>query len=433
MNHSTTSAETIRESTANDFMRFDRQLWTLIATLGIISVPSPAVQRRSRPGPASAVHAPATAGKLAPIASDVEKAINEGKAPGAVILIGNRGRIVYRRAFGRRALVPRKLPMHPDTIFDLASLTKVIATTTAIMQLLEQGKIRLEQPVADYWPEFGANGKSEITVRELMTHYSGLRPDLDLKPPWSGYATAMKMIAAEIPIVPPGTRFIYSDINYETLGELVRRVSGQSLDTYCREHIFKPLGMSSTMFLPPARLRVRIAPTQYQNGTSGKMLWGEVHDPTAYAMGGVAGHAGVFSTVDDLAIFAQMLLNGGIYRGRRVLSALSVNKMTTPQTPLGKMVVRGLGWDIDSPYASNRGELFPVGSFGHTGFTGTDIWIDPFSQTYMILLTNAVHPLGEGNVIALRAQVADVAGAAYARAPTAAELAIGRCHLIRKG
>ncbi|HEV2493845.1 MAG TPA: exo-beta-N-acetylmuramidase NamZ domain-containing protein [Terriglobia bacterium] len=389
----------------------------------MVLVPCLAAQKRSRPRPTSRAHPAAVGGKLAAIASDVQKAIDEGKTPGAVVIIGNRGRIVYRRAFGRRALVPRKLPMRLDTIFDLASLTKVIATTTAVMQLFEQGKIRLEQPVADYWPEFGANGKSEITIRELMTHYSGLRPDLDLKPPWSGYATAMKMIAAETAIAPPGTRFIYSDINYETLGEVVRRVSGQPLDVYCREHVFKPLGMISTMFLPPPRLKGRIAPTQYQNGTSGKMLWGEVHDPTAYAMGGVAGHAGLFSTADDLAIFAQMLLNGGVYRGRRVLSALSVNKMTTPETPLAKMVVRGLGWDIDSPYASNRGELFPIGSFGHTGFTGTDIWIDPFSKTYVILLTNAVHPVGEGNVIALRAQVADVAAAAYARTPTPAELA----------
>lgn len=391
--------------------------------LGLISGGCLAAQKRSRPRPASNAHRPAVGGKLAAIASDVQKAIDESKTPGAVVLIGNRGRVVYRRAFGRRALVPRKLPMRVDTIFDLASLTKVIATTTAVMQLFEQGKIRLEEPVADYWPEFGANGKNEITIRELMTHYSGLRPDLDLKPAWSGYDTAMRMIAAETPIVPPGTRFIYSDINYETLGEVVRRVSGEPLDAYCREHIFKPLGMTGTMFMPPARLKWRIAPTQYQNGTTGKMLGGEVHDPTAHAMGGVAGHAGLFSTAGDLAIFTQMILNGGIYRGHRVLSALSVNKMTTPETPLRKMVVRGLGWDIDSPYASNRGELFPVGSFGHTGFTGTDIWIDPFSKTYVILLTNAVHPIGEGNVIALRAQVADVAAAVYGRTPTATELA----------
>jgi len=350
-------------------------------------------------------------------------AIREGKAPGAVVLVGHQGQVVYLKAFGCRALVPHKLPMTESTLFDLASLTKVVATTTAAMQLVEQGKIRLEQPVADYWPEFKANGKEQITVRELMTHYSGLRPDLDLKPAWSGYDTAMKMIVAESPIVPPGTRFIYSDINYEALGELVRRVSGEPLDVYCARHIFGPLGMRDTLFRPPASLRDRIAPTQYQNGTKDKMLWGEVHDPTAYNMGGVAGHAGVFSTASDLSVFIQMLLNGGTWQGARILSPPSVDKMTTAETPFGKMAVRGLGWDIDSPYSSNRGDLFPIGSFGHTGFTGTSIWIDPFSQTYVILLSNSVHPAGQGNVIPLRAQVANIVAAVYARVPAAEEVA----------
>ena len=377
--------------------------------------------RKERPGTAvlSASESPSA---LAAIAPAVEQAIGEGKAPGAVVLVGHEGQVVYLRAFGHRALVPQTLPMTADTLFDLASLTKVVATTTAVMQLVEQGKMRLEQPVADYWPEFKANGKQEITIRELMTHYSGFRPDLDLMPQWSGYETAMKMIVAESPIVPPGTRFIYSDINYETLGELVRRVSGEPLDIYCSRHIFGPLSMRDTMFKPPASLRDRIAPTQYHEAATGKILWGEVHDPTARNMGGVAGHAGLFSTAADLSVFAQMLLDGGTWMGARILSPQSVDKMTTAETPFGKMAVRGLGWDIDSPFSSNRGDLFPVGSFGHTGFTGTSIWIDPFSQTYVILLTNAVHPAGEGNVIALRAQVSNVVAAAYARVPSAEEV-----------
>jgi uncharacterized protein YbbC (DUF1343 family)/CubicO group peptidase (beta-lactamase class C family) len=353
----------------------------------------------------------------------MELAIHDGKMPGAVVLIGHGGHIAYRRAFGSRALVPRRLPMRVDTMFDLASLTKVIATTTAVMQLLEQGKLRLEDPVANYWPEFGANGKDQITVRELMTHYSGLPPDLELEPAWSGYDTAMKMIEQASLVFPPGTRFMYSDVNYATLGELVHRLSGQPLNEYCAVHIFKPLRMRNTMFLPPASLRPRIAPTQYRDGDHGPMLWGVVHDPTAQNMEGVAGHAGLFSTADDLAIFAQMLLDGGRSHGVRVLSPLSVDKMTTPQTLPGKMAVRGLGWDIDSPFSSNRGDLFPVGSFGHTGFTGTSIWIDPFSRTYVILLTNAVHPVGKGNVIALRSEIAGIAAAAYGRMPTAQELA----------
>jgi uncharacterized protein YbbC (DUF1343 family)/CubicO group peptidase (beta-lactamase class C family) len=361
--------------------------------------------------------------KLAAIAPVVRKAIAEGKCPGAVVLIGNSGRVVYRHAFGERSLTPRRTPMRPTTIFDIASLTKVIATTTAVMQLFEQGKLRLNDPVAKYWPEFGANGKDVITIRELMTHYSGLPPDLPLEPAWSGYNTALKLIVNTQPIEPPGTRFIYSDINYETMGELVRRVSGESLNDYCAKHIFKPLHMTHTRFLPPRSWRENIAPTQYQHGATGKMLWGEVHDPTAYNMGGVAGHAGLFSNADDLAIFCQMILNGGSAKGVRILSAASVAKMTTPQTPPNAMAVRGLGWDIETAFSSNRGELFPVGSFGHSGFTGTSIWIDPFSKTYVVLLTNAVHPVGKGDVIGLRAQVANIAAAVYGRIPSADELA----------
>ncbi len=365
---------------------------------------------------------------LQAIASLVEEAIREGKCPGAVVLVGHKGEVIYRRAFGYRELVPEKLPMEVNTIFDMASLTKVIATTTAVMQLVEQGRIRLEDTVGEYWPDFKANGKEEITIRELMTHYSGLGPDLSLEPPWSGYETAMRLIVEQKPIAPPGTRFIYSDINYETLGEIVRRVSGEPLDAYSVEHIFKPLGMKDTMFKPPASLRPRIAPTQYQEGTTGKMLWGEVHDPTAYNMGGVAGHAGLFSTADDLSILAQIILAGGTLHGVRILSPLSVEKMTSPASPPGKSAVRGLGWDIDSPFSSSRGELFPVGSFGHTGFTGTSIWIDPFSDTYVIILTNAVHPAGKGNVIALRSKIATVVAAAVGVRPEKSPLA-ERCRL----
>ncbi len=350
--------------------------------------------------------------RLQGIAPLVETAIQAHKIPGAVVLIGHDGQVVYRRAFGQRSLVPERQPMAVDTIFDLASMTKVIATTTAVMQLVEQGKIVLSAPVSDYWPEFRQNGKDLITIRELMTHYSGLPPDLELKPAWAGYDTAMKMIVAAQLDFPPGTRFIYSDINFETLGEIVRRVSGEPLDVYCEEHIFKPLGMKDTLFTPPASLRGRIAPTQYEHGASGPVLWGVVHDPTSRFMGGVAGHAGLFSTADDISIFAQMLLNGGTYKGVRILSALSIEKMTEPQTPPNVIVVRGLGWDIDAPLASNRGELFDVGSYGHTGYTGTSIWIDPVTQTYIILLTNRVHPNNTGEVAALRTGLSTlVAGA----------------------
>ena len=350
--------------------------------------------------------------QLTAIAGIVDKAIRSGKIPGAVVLIGNQGKVVYRRAFGYRAIRPKRLSMRMDTIFDLGSLTKVVATTTAVMQLMEKGKLRIEDRVAEHWPEYEVNGKEEITLCQLLTHYSGHRPSLEVGPKWAGYDAALKMITEEKTFSPPGTRFIYSDINFIILGELVRQISGQSLDVYCAEHIFKPLGMKDTRFKPSPSLRNRIAPTQYQHGKKGKILWGEVHDPVAYHMGGVAGHAGLFSTADDLSIFAQTLLDGGTTKGVRILSPLTVEKMTIPQTPPNKMVLRGLGWDIDSPFASNRGELFPIGSYGHTGFTGTSIWIDPVSKTYIILLTNRVHPDGKGDVGSLRSQIATLVASA---------------------
>ena len=382
-----------------------------------------AAARASSPGAAAKRQAVSGAtAKLAGIAPLVEDAMDYDEIPGAVVVIGHNGRIVYRRAFGERTRIPRPSPMRLDTLFDLASLTKVIATTPAVMQLFEEGKIRLNDPVAKYWPEFGQNGKQAITVRELLTHYSGLPPDLPLEAPWSGYGAAMNLIVKTRPAVPPGTRFIYSDVNFEALGELVRRISGEPLDVYCRRHIFKPLGMAHTLFRPPARLRGRMAPTQPPDQKNERVPWYKVNDMTAYRMGGVAGHAGLFSTAGDLAIYAQMILNGGVYHGVRILSASAVLKMTTPETPPRAMAVHGLGWDIDTAYSSNRGELFPVGSFGHTGFTGTSIWIDPFSQTYVIILANSVHPGAHGNIISLRAKIATLAAAAFGRIPAAGEL-----------
>ncbi|MEW6571152.1 MAG: serine hydrolase domain-containing protein [Nitrospirota bacterium] len=342
--------------------------------------------------------------QLAPISVIVEKTIREGKIPGAVVLIGNRGKVIYRQAFGYRSLKPEKIPMTTDTIFDLASLTKVVATTTAVMQLVEIGKLRLDDPVARHWPAFKTNGKRYITVRELLTHYSGLRPDLNLKPRWSGYKTAMKKIIAEKPLHPRGVIYIYGDINFIILGEIVRRVSGKALDEYCSMYIFEPLGMKDTLFKPSAILDERIAPTQYHK----KKLCVYVHDPTCYNMGGVSGHAGLFSTADDLAIFAQMLLNKGSMKEARILKPQTVEQMTMPQSPLNKPEKRGLGWDIEAPLGSNRDELTPVGAYGHLGYTGTSIWIDPVTETYIIILTNCVYPDGKGNVKELRASIKSV-------------------------
>jgi uncharacterized protein YbbC (DUF1343 family)/CubicO group peptidase (beta-lactamase class C family) len=329
----------------------------------------------------------------------MDKAVADGNMPGGVLLVGHNGHMVYRKAFGQRSLEPTREPMTVDTVFDLASLTKCIATTTSIMKLMEDGRVRLNDPVAAYLREFGQNGKQDITIRELMTHYSGLAPDLDLTVPWTGRATAFSMAMQQKPANPPGTRFVYSDINFEVLGFIVEKVSGMPLNEFAAKNVFEPLGMKHTRFLPPDSWKPMIAPTQYDE--QGNMLRGVVHDPTARRMGGVAGHAGLFSTAGDLAIFAQGLLNGS-----RVLSRESIEKMSTPQTPANAASLRGLGWDIDSPFASNRGELLPVGSFGHTGFTGTSLWIDPVTDTYIVLLTNSVHPRAGRSVVSLRSRIA---------------------------
>ena len=344
--------------------------------------------------------------RLSVVDAIVERAIQERQLPGAVVLIGHDGRVVYRKAFGNRALEPRREPMTVDTIFDLASLTKVIATTTAVMQLAERGRVRFSDTVVKYLPDFGQNGKEDISLRQLLTHYAGLAPDLDLKIKWEGKDTAYKMAFAEKPETPPGAGFVYSDIGFIVLGALVEKVSGESLDRYAAEHVFTPLKMAHTRYLPPKQWRAKIAPTQFDDHNH--MLRGEVHDPTALRMGGVAGHAGLFSTADDLSKFAQALLNGG----GGVLAPLTVEKMISPEQPPTATAVRGFGWDIDSPFSTNRGDLLPVGSYGHTGFTGTSIWIDPTTRTYIILLTNAVHPRGQGNVIGLRSKLATAVAAA---------------------
>lgn len=366
--------------------------------------------------PNSALATPGKSTSASPVRLDgvdsiIGQAIVDHNIPGAVLVVGHDGKVIYRKAYGERSLEPKREPMTLDTIFDLASLTKVVATTTAVMQLMEQGKVRMNDPVAKYIPEFAQNGKDDITVRQLMTHYSGLAPDLDLTTPWEGKQTAYQLAEVMPPEQTPGSSFVYSDINFIMLGALVERVSGETLDTYTEKHVFAPLKMTHTRFDPPPASRPKIAPTQYDENE--RMLRGVVHDPTARRMGGVAGHAGLFSTGDDLAKFCQALLNGG----DGILSALAVEKMTQPEQPPSAPVLRGFGWDIDSPFSSNRGDLFPIGSYGHTGFTGTALWIDPTTKSYIILLTNAVHPRGKGNAIGLRSKVATEIAAALPLTP----------------
>ncbi|MEZ5392806.1 MAG: DUF1343 domain-containing protein [Bryobacterales bacterium] len=338
----------------------------------------------------------------------VEEEIAAGTMPGAVVLVGQGDRILHHRAYGDRSILPSREPMRLDTIFDCASLTKVVVTAPSILMLIEDGRLRLDEKVTKYLPGF-RGGDSPITVRQLLTHTSGLRPDLDLEPAWSGYETGIERAYREVPIAQPDQRFIYSDINFILLGEIVHQLSGMPLEEFARQRIFEPLGMRESMFRPPATLLDRIAPTEKL--ADGTLLWGVVHDPTSRYMGGVAGHAGLFATAADLARYCRMMLHRGRLGNLRLLSPLGVAAMTRAQTP-PDLPARGLGWDINSPFASNRGDLFPLGSFGHTGYTGTSLWLDPSTDAYVVLMTNRVHPRVSTSVVSLRSRVASVVAAA---------------------
>ena len=433
---------------------------------------------------------------FSPVSTLLNDAIAAHKLPGAVVLVGHNGHIIFEQAYGLRKLPGEPGPdgkaspaetMTEDTLFDMASLTKVLVTTTAVLQLCEQGKLKLDDPVAQYLPDFAANGKASITIRELLTHYSGLPEDVDLKDPWGlaapDKAEGIRRALAATPYGPPGQTFKYSDINFITLGTLVETVSGQTLDAYAREHIFQPLGMSSTAYHPfdrtcgpatrigaaiepgpkpvgrigvvclpgtwsPYSLDPDTAPTAHDDeGTRATnpdfdhLLRGTVHDPTTRRMGGVAGHAGVFSTAADASRFCQALLAKLLHNtGPFPLSQATLRLATSPQQPASALsgatiftpdgqptkgiAIHGLGWDINTAFSRPRGTLFPTlepgqpndpahpPSFGHTGFTGTSLWLDPASDTWVILLANAIHPRGNPSISALRGQVATAAARA---------------------
>lgn len=364
-----------------------------------------------------------SAERLARIDAAVAESIARKETPGAVVLAARRGRVVWRKAYGERAVEPQHEAMTLDTIFDAASLTKVVATATSIMILVERGQLRLSDPLSRHLPGLKEGGRELVTIEELLTHRAGYAPDFDLREQWTGYDEAMKRLAIErLRNVASGKRFLYSDIGYIALGEVVKRVSGEPLDVFARKNIFEPLRMRDTSFNPPAALRPRIAPTEQRRaqaaylggkpedlGADGeRWLRGEVHDPTAFRMSGVAGHAGLFTTADDLAVYCQMILNGGTYGGARILSPLGVATMTRPRAVSDDGSARGLGWDVASSFSSNRGDLFPLGSFGHTGFTGTSLWLDPSSETFVVFLSNRVHPDGKGDVGELRGRVASI-------------------------
>jgi uncharacterized protein YbbC (DUF1343 family)/CubicO group peptidase (beta-lactamase class C family) len=413
---------------------------------------------RAKSAPRRAEYGRNVCGKLNQIDALVEKDIADKKLPGAVVLVGRKGKIVYRKAFGNRSLVPTVEKMTVDTIFDVASLTKPVATATSIMILVERGQLRLNDTIGKFIPEIDDENAKRVTIQQLLTHVSGYQPDFDLREKWTGRDGMLQALYKEKLRQPAGTRFVYSDIGFIVLGEILQRVGVFELNSFSDNNVFRFVAMKDTKFLEyfmptkesdalkyinlsrkqlddikieKAEISKRLAPTENVKGqqnylgskfegdekTGNQMLRGQVHDPTAYRMNGIAGHAGLFSTADDLARYCQMLLNGGTLDGKRILSAQTIAKMTAPVVVSETGATRGLGWDISTSFSANRGEFFPLGSFGHTGFTGTSIWIDPVSQTFVVFLSNRVHPDGKGDVTPLRAKISTVVASAIEDVP----------------
>ncbi len=334
----------------------------------------------------------------------VNGAIEEGQMPGAVVVIGNQNGVLFEKAFGERQVLPDPEPMTLDTVFDLASLTKPIATATSVMKLVEMGKVKLDDPVAKHLPRFSERGKEQVTVQQLMLHVGGLIPDNSMSDYQDGVEQSIDNFLTLPLNYPPGRRFRYSDVGFEVLAELVRSASGQSVDAFARSQVFAPLGMNETGYSPRNDLKARSAPTEKREG---EWMRGEVHDPRAFALGGVAGHAGLFSTASDLAIYARAMLGGGAIGDTRILEQATVDRMTKPyEVPGG---IRGLGWDKQTGYSSNRGESMSERAYGHGGFTGTAMWIDPGLDLFVIFLSNRLHPDGKGSVNSIAGKIGTIA------------------------
>jgi len=383
----------------------------IILAVSLVSCGRPCTGSQLRLGSAHEVGMDAR--HLQKIEEVIRKAIEEGKLPGATVLVGRNGVIVYKKAIGHAQLIPEKEPMTINRIFDMASVSKPIGTATSIMILAERGQLRLMDAVNEYIPGFqnymDENGHEwTIRIYHLLTHTSGLPPYTNADTLQARYGApcpdkVIERIATMPRMAPPGEEFHYSCLGFITLAEIVHRVSGQTIGQFAHGNIFEPLGMNSTAYCPPESWKPWIAPTI---GEHGEYLRGFVHDPLAQLMDGQSGNAGLFSSACDLGVFCQMLLNGGSYGGVRILSPLTVKAMTTLYDPLA-FAGRGLGWDVYSDYSSNMGDIFPRSSFGHTGFTGTSVCIDPTMQTFVILLSNRVH-MPHGDVIALRSKVANI-------------------------
>ncbi len=386
----------------------------LLTLLGLLLLPAAASGATPR---TLSLAEPAAAGmsekRLNTIEDLLGEAVREGRLPGAVVLVARQGKVVFWRAVGDRAIIPERRPMNLSTIFDVASLTKVVVTAPLILQLVEEGRVRLEEPMERYLPEFRRHPAGRATVRHLLVHTSGLPSGLPREDTSEGPAAILQAIRRERAVAAPGARYLYSDLNYILLGAILERTTGRTLSALAEERIFVPLGMGETAFNPPEAWRERIAPTQILNGAPRQ---GSVHDPLAFRMGGSAGHAGLFSTAMDLARFAQAILNGGLYGEGRILAPGTVALMTSPLSLPQAKGRRTLGWDVDSP-AAVRGIHSSPDSFGHTGFTGTALWLDPPTETLVVFLSNRVHPDGNGDLAGLRGAVVSAAGRALLEGP----------------
>lgn len=345
--------------------------------------------------------------RLAAIDTLVAEGLADKKMPGCVICVGRHGKIAWLKAYGLKRVEPHAEPMTVDTVFDMASITKPVATATSVMLLVERGRLNLSDKVSAWIPEFAANEKRDITVRDLLLHQSGLLADNPLADYADGPEQALQRINELKLLNPIGAKFVYSDVNFIVLGDLVRRASGMNVHEFSQREVFGPLGLRATGYLPGPELQARAAPTEQRDGA---WIQGTVHDPRAYKLGGVAGHAGLFSTAEDMAVYAQLLLNRGEYAGRRILTPQTVAVMTRGERVASGC--RGLGWDKRTGFSSNRGDLFSDAAFGHGGFTGTVLWIDPELDLFYLFLSNRVHPNGKGLVNPLAGRIATVIGSA---------------------
>ena len=353
----------------------------------------------------------------------IQHSIAQGQTSGAAFWLERHGQS-HQQAYGHLSPEPQAAPVALDTLFDAASLTKVVVTATAVQLLIDDGKLAMDDRLAARLPECAGGQLDALTLRHLLTHTSGLVPSLLPKPAWQGKAAALKLACASVPTDAPDKVFRYSDINFILLGLVVERVSGQPLEVFAQARIFAPLGMASSGYLPLRRFEAaRIAPTQKTGAQANDrsahfdlprnhVLQGVVHDPTARFMGGVAGHAGLFTTLRDLAAFGRMLTDGGVVGGQRFLSPQAVARLSTVQSSDSVRERRSAGWDIDTPLSGPRGLVFPVGSFGHTGFTGVSLWVDPASDTYVVVLANVIHQRGGPPITKLAGEVATAAGRA---------------------